>query len=217
MSNENLIRDVTEELGWDPRIDSAAIAVAADGAGAVTLRGTVGSFHEKWWAGQAAKHVHGVTRVENELTVELLDDREYRDADLRGDVLRALTLDALVPSTVDATVENGYVTLTGTADRQYQREEAERVAAHIRGVVHVFDDIELTPPPAGPVDVEHAIASAFKRNAKLDADKVSVTTSNGTVTLKGTVRSWAERDEAVAAAWAAPGVRQVHDRILVAY
>ena len=214
MSNDDLVESVGDELRWDPRIDSASIAVAADD-GVVTLRGTVGTYREKREANKAAERVYAVRRVENELQVRLMTNGARKDADLRGDILRALALDALVPSTVDAKVENGYVTLTGNADWQYQREEAEFVAANIRGVADVWDDIELRPPTPDAGDVEHAIKSAFERNAKLDAKGLSVTTSSGTVKLEGTVSSWSEHDDAVAAAWAAPGVRVVYDRLAV--
>jgi osmotically-inducible protein OsmY len=215
MSNDELVTYVNDELLWDPKVDSAAVAVSADD-GAVTLRGTVGSFREKREAKNAAERVYGVTSVENELQVRLMNDSKRSDADLRGDVLQALMLDTLVPATVDAKIEDGFVTLTGTAEWQYQRDEAEFVAANILGVIDVWDEIALTEmPDAG--DVKHAIKSAFKRNAKLDADDLKVETSNGTVTLKGIVGSWSEHDEAVGAAWAAPGVRRVEDKILVAY
>ena len=146
-----------------------------------------------------------------------MDDMGPVDAYIRGDVLQALMLDTLVPATVDADVYDGMVTLSGTAEWQYQREEAETVAANIRGVVDLVDEIELTGPPADAGEVNHAIKSALKRNAKLDADGLSVESSNGTITIKGTVSSCAEHDDAIDAAWAAPGVRNVHDRILVLY
>jgi osmotically-inducible protein OsmY len=139
------------------------------------------------------------------------------DADLRGAVLQALMLDSLVPSTIDAKADDGVVTLTGTANWQFQRDEAEFLAANILGVVSVDDEIDLVPPAPSAGDVQHSIKKAMERNAKLDADGVSVDSSNGTITLHGTVSSWADHDEAVAAAWAAPGVTDVKDRILVAY
>jgi osmotically-inducible protein OsmY len=216
MSNDDLVGNVSEELYWDPKVDSDAIAVAADD-GRVTLRGTVGSFREKREAKKAAERVYGVGSVENELEVKLMNDDKREDAALRGDVLQALILDGRVPSTVDANVENGIVTLSGSAEWQYQRDEAEFVAGNVLGVVDVWDDIELMVPTAPAGDVQHAIKKAFERNAKLDANDLAVTTSNGTVKLEGTVRSWAEKDDAVSAAWAAPGVRNVDDRIIVAY
>ena len=216
MTNEELTNSVSDELHWDPKIDNDAIAVSAED-GVVTLRGTVGSLRQKREARNAAERVYGVVRVENHLQVRLLDSDARADADLRGDVLQALMLDGLVPSTVDARVEDGFVTLTGHAERHYERAEAESVASNVRGVVDVVNDITLTGsnPTAG--DVRHSIDKAFKRNAKLDADQLTVETKDGTVTLKGTVRSWAEHDEAVEAAWAAPGVRDVKDHMFVAY
>jgi osmotically-inducible protein OsmY len=161
--------------------------------------------------------VFGVISVDNQLQVKLMDDDKRADAELRGDVLQALMLDSIVPKTVDAKVDDGLVTLTGTADWQYQRDEAEFVASNIVGALDVFDQIELNylTPNAG--DVKESIRKAFKRNAALDADDLTLSTDNGSVTVKGTVSSWAEHDEAIDAAWAAPGVTTVHDGLTVAY
>ncbi len=216
MSDNDLQQNVSDELYWDPKIDSEEIAVAADD-GKVVLRGTVGSLRAKLEAKKAAERVYGVISVDNQLDVKLLNDEKRADAELRGDVLQALMLDSLVPSTVDVKVDNGYVTLMGTANWQYQRDEAEYVASNIVGAFDVFDEIELTGPTPSANDVQKDIKSAFKRNAKLDADYLDVSTSNGSVTIKGTVTSWAEHDEAIEAAWAAPGVTSVNDRITVAY
>ncbi len=216
MTNDDLQLDVAAELSWDPKVDSRAIAVSADD-GAVTLRGTVGSFREKREAEKAAARVNGVTDVSNELQVRILDGSKRDDADLRGDVLQALMLDSLVPKTVDAKVRDGFVTLTGTADWQYQREEAEFLTASVPGVLGIRDDITLISTPDGR-DIESDISDAFRRSARLDADELSVdTTSYGTVILAGAVSSWAEHDEAVAAVWSAPGVTEVDDRIVVEY
>jgi osmotically-inducible protein OsmY len=114
-------------------------------------------------------------------------------------------------------IDDGVVTLTGTANWQFERDEAEFVAANVLGVVSVDDEIDLVPPAPSASDVQHSIKKAMERNAKLDADSLSVDSSNGTITLHGTVSSWADHDEAVAAAWAAPGITNVKDRILVAY
>ena len=214
MSDEELVGYVMDELAWDPKVDGEAVAVSADD-GKVTLRGTVGSLREKHEARKAAERVSGVGKVHNELEVTpLMSDSGRNDADVRGDILQALTLHTLVPEGIGATVYDGFVTLTGRAQWQYQREEAEAVAANVVGVVGVTDEIELDPTaPEG--DVKHAIKKAFERNAKLDADELSVESSNGTITLEGTVSSWSEHDEAVNAAWAAPGVHKVDDRIAV--
>jgi osmotically-inducible protein OsmY len=216
MSNTKLRIDVEDELLWEPRVDSEAIAVAADG-GTVTLRGTVSTVREKLEATNAAKRVHGVTKVVDDLDVDVLRGNRRPDTDLRADVLQALMLNALVPSSVDAIVDDGVVTLTGTAPYQYERGEAELVASNVSGVVRVDDEIELDGPSPKAEDVRHSIKEAFKRNAKLDAESLSVSSANGTVTLSGVVGSWSEHDAAVDAAWAAPGVRSVEDEIVVDY
>jgi osmotically-inducible protein OsmY len=217
VTDEQLAGDVSDELHWDPKLDNRAIAVSSVD-GRVTLRGTVGSPWEKREARRAARRVRGVLAVDDQLEVRLLDGDRREDADLRGDVLQALMLDSLVPTSVDATVEDGVVTLAGPVDRQYQREEAESVAANVPGVTAVRNHVvlhRLAVLPSAP-EVENDIRKAFQRNAGLDADNVAVRTTAGTVTLSGTVRSWDALESAVAAAWAAPGVRSVDNRLEIA-
>jgi len=216
MSNDELRNDVEDELFWEPRVDNEAIAVASDD-GDVTLRGTVGSFREKREAANAAKRVYGVKSVDNGLSVRLLDADKRDDADLRGAVLQALMLDTIVPSSIDASVQDGMVTLTGMATFNYQRAEAEFVAGNVLGVIGLDDEVELTLDDPSPSDVRHSIKKAFKRDASLDAEALSIDTFDGTVTLSGHVESWVERDAAVNAAWAAPGVVSVDDQIVVDY
>jgi len=217
MSLDNdLAADVSDELFWDPKVDNTAIAVSADD-GKITLRGTVGSLREKREAKKAAQRVFGVTSVDDKLQVKLMNDQKRADAEIRGDVLQALMLDSLVPNTIDAKVDDGFVTLTGTADWQYQRDEAELVSSNIVGALEVIDTIELEYPAPSPGDVQESIKKAFKRNAAVDAEDLYVSTDSGTVTLDGNVSSWAEHDEAIDAAWAAPGVTSVDDRMTVSY
>jgi osmotically-inducible protein OsmY len=177
----------------------------------------VGSFREKREAQSSAERVYGVKSVTNELKVRLLTEHGRDDAELRGSVLQALMLDSVVPTTIDARVDDGWVTLTGTAEWQFQRDEASFVAGNVLGVLGVEDDVDLVSPEPSAGDVEESIKKAFKRNASLDAKDLDVSTDNGSVTLKGTVSSWAEHDEAVEAAWAAPGVNSVNDDLTVAY
>jgi osmotically-inducible protein OsmY len=212
----DLTADVSDELFWDPKLDSSAIAVsAADGT--ITMRGTVGSLREKREAKKAAERVFGVISVDNQLQVRLMNDDKRADSELRGDVLQALMLDSIVPKTVDAKVDDGFVTLTGTANWQYERDEAEFVASNIVGALDVIDEIGLEFPTPNGSDVKESIKQAYKRNAALDADDLRISTDNGTVTVKGTVSSWSEHDEAINAAWAAPGVTSVRDDLTVAY
>jgi osmotically-inducible protein OsmY len=217
MSNDELAKQVADELHWDPKVDSAAIAVSAD-KGVVRLRGTVGSFREKRDARDDAQRVWGTLSVnDDELQVRLLNHDRRADADLRGAVLQAMALDGVIPETVDAKADDGIVTLSGTTNWHFQRDEAESVAGKVPGVISVDNEIELVPPGPTKHDLEHSIKKAMERNAKLDAESVSVETSNGIVTLHGTVSSWADHDEAVSAAWSAPGVTRVKDHIHVAY
>jgi osmotically-inducible protein OsmY len=140
MSYDTDVRaNVSDELLWDPKIDSSAIALSADD-GTVTLRGTVGSLREKREAQRAAQRVVGVVSVDNQLQVRLMNDQRRADAELRGDVLQALMLDSLVPSTVDAKVDDGFVTLTGTAA---QHDEAIEAAWAAPGVRSVYDDMTV--------------------------------------------------------------------------
>jgi osmotically-inducible protein OsmY len=216
VSNDELRFDVEEELFWDPRVDNAAIAVSTDD-GDVTLRGTVGSFREKREAAKAAQE--GVRRQRGRQRAQRATPRRRGrdDADVRGAVLQALMLDAAVPSSIDASVKDGIVTLTGMAPFDYQRAEAEFVAGNVLGVIGVDDQVELTIGDPTPADVMHSIKKAFKRDASLDAEALSIDTFDGTVTLSGHVDSWVEHDAAVNAAWAAPGVRAVEDEIVVDY
>ena len=195
-------------------MDSDAIEVSA-ASGLVTLRGIVTSLRSKRAGSRAAARVRGVTRVANELRVQVPDKDRRDDEDLAGDVLEALMLDVSVPTTVDAQVRDGFVALTGTAQWHYQREAAEVRTANVPGVAGIDNAISLNQTPHAREEQE-AIRAAFRRDSALAADRVSVETPfDGLVILSGTVSSWAAHDHAVAAAWSAPGVTQVDDRISV--
>jgi osmotically-inducible protein OsmY len=211
---DDLRRHVAAELSWDPQVGSDAIEVSA-ASGMVTLQGTVTSIRLKRAGGRAAARVRGVTRVANELRVQIPDKDRRDDEDLRGDVLEALMLDVSVPMTVDAQARDGFVTLTGTAQWHYQREAAELRTANVPGVAGIDNAISLTQTPDAR-EARDAICAAFRRDAALEADGLSVeTSSDGLVILSGTVSCWAAHDHAVACAWSAPGVTQVDDRIHV--
>jgi osmotically-inducible protein OsmY len=216
MTDDDLRRDVAAELYWDPQVGSPAIEVSAAG-GLVTLRGTVASLRQKRAGGIAAARVRGVTGVANELGVRIPDRDRRDDEDLCGDVLEALMLEASVPMTVNAQAGDGFVTLTGTVEWHYQREAAESRTAAVPGVAGIGNAIALAEAP-GARTAADAISCAFRRDAMLDADRLSVETfSGGLVILSGTVASWGAHDHAVAAAWSAAGVTDVDDRIGVEY
>jgi osmotically-inducible protein OsmY len=216
MSDEQLRIDIEDELLWEPRIDDAGIEVAVEN-GTVTLRGQVPSFRELREATRAAKRVYGVEQVHNDLSVELLPGDRRDDRRLRKAISQALELDALVPPSVDATVRGGVVTLDGTASYQFQREQAELTAGNVTGVTWIDNAIQLVATSASSQDVKDWIGRALRRDALLGAAAFSVETAGRTVILSGTVGSWPEHDAALEAAWAAPGVAMVEDRIVVAY
>ena len=217
MSDEQLGRDVSDELQWDPKVDNRDIAVSVC-AGVVTLAGTVGSMWESREANRAAQRIRGVLSVDNQIQVRPPTDDRLEDADLRGDVLQALMLDARIPTSVDASVKDGRVTLTGPVDWRYQREAAEFVAANVPRVASVQNRIRLssrTEPDAAEVQIN--IRRAIRRDARLDGEAIVVTASGSTITLAGTVHTWDGHEAALDAAWAAPGVQAVDDRLSVTY
>ena len=210
MSNDDLVGFVSGELFWDPKVDGSTIAVSADD-GRVTLRGTVSSLAEKREAAKAAERVFGVVSVDNKLEVSLFDDDGERTRMPRSGKTcsRRSCSTASCPSTVDAEVFDGIVTLSGTVEWRYQRDEAERVASTIVGVSEIVDSIVIVSSGPRAGEVADAIKAAFVRNAKLDADDLSVSSSDGRVTVEGVVSSWTEHNDALDAAWAAPGVTDV--------
>jgi osmotically-inducible protein OsmY len=216
MTDEELKLRVTEELTWDPRVEAEAITVTVY-AGVVTLAGAVSSTRQKQEAKRAAERVRGVVLVDDELDVRVPPAHHRDDAELRRDVLAALALDGQVPATIDALVDDGFVTLVGSARWQHERAEARLVAASVRGVSGVEDAIE--PADSGPaaLGLRESIQEALRRLARLEADNISVEIVDGTATLTGDVRSVWERDSVIAAVWAAPGVRMVNDRLDIFY
>ncbi|TDW86509.1 MULTISPECIES: BON domain-containing protein [Kribbella] len=214
MTDGQLQRDVNDAIFYDPKVDSVAIVSAVEG-GVVTLRGTVGSLREKLEAQNDVQHVAGVTGVHNDLVVTPLEAASRDDADLRGAVLQALVLNAGVPSTIDAKVADSWVTLTGTASWQHQRDEAVSVVSKMESVKGVTNDVELViTEPIAP-DVKQSIVDALQRNARVDAKGITVEIDGTTVVLGGTATSLAERLEAASAAWASPGVTEVINNIAI--
>jgi osmotically-inducible protein OsmY len=214
MTDRELQQHVQNALDWEPSIESTEIGVSVDN-GIVTLRGDVHSYTEKSAAERVALHVYGTKAVANDINVRLTSRYERTDTEIAQAAVSALKWNTMVPADkVHPTVGNGWITLTGTVDWQYQRNAAEQAVRNLTGVKGVSNSIMLAPH-VQPADVQAKIEAAFKRSAEIDARRVNVVATDGKIILSGNVRSWAERQEAERAAWAAPGVTQVEDRIAV--
>jgi osmotically-inducible protein OsmY len=207
---------VMEELTWEPSVDAAEIGVSAE-SGIVTLSGMVKNLPQKWAAEKAAQRVYGVKAVTDEIVVKLPGDGELSDTEIARAVVNALDWNASVPrGHVKVVVSHGWVNLEGTVRFHYERVAAEYAVRGLIGVKGVTDLISVKPPQTSPKDIKHKIEQAFERAADLDAEMISVEAKDGKVILRGTVDSWAERERAELAAWAAPGVSRVENEILVA-
>jgi osmotically-inducible protein OsmY len=202
---------VVHALDWDPGIDDSAVGVAVSNS-VVTLTGYIDSCAGKLEAERAAKRVRGVRAVANDLVVRLTV--EQTDSDLARDVARALDLHAEVPTTVQAGVHNGHVTLTGAVNWNGQKRSAENAVRRIRGVRGVFNHIIVAPDRLNR-DLRHRIVEALHRNADLDARHIAVDIRGDVAVLTGSVASWFQGEAAARAVAGAPGIRAVDNRIAV--
>jgi osmotically-inducible protein OsmY len=212
--DSDIKRDVEDELRWDPDIDATDIAVAVHN-GVVALSGFVRSYAQKTQAERDAKRVAGVVGVANDIEVRLpvLDQRP--DPDIARDAVSALKSELPFSSeNIKVIVKDGYITLEGAVEWNYARERAENAVKRIRGAKGVRNAIEVKPK-VQPYEIRRKIEDALRRSAEIDASRITVEASGSEVILRGTVRSWAERQEAERGAWAAPGVTKVDNRIVI--
>ena len=216
MTNDlQLQQRVIDELEFEPSVKAAHIGDSVRD-GIVTLSGHVDSFIEKFAAERTARRVKDVKAVAQELEVRLPSERKTADDEIAARAIKILSWDAVVPhDRVGVKVEHGIVTLTGQVDWQFQRAEAEYDMRKLGGVKAVINDIVVAPKVQSE-DVRAKIHAALERNAEIEAKNVTVTVSGGKVTLAGKVNAWTEREAIERAAWSAPGVTQVEDRIELA-
>ncbi len=213
-TDEQIQQDVLEELKWDTRVQPNEIGVAVKD-GIVTLTGWVDSYLKKIAAEEAAHRVRGVKAVANDIEVRLPTSSERTDADLAKAALNALEWEAAIPADkLDVTVSKGWVTLKGEVEYGFQKRLAERVVERLSGVKGVTNLITVKPR-LSPEDLKQNIEKALVRNAETDAQRITVEVEGSKVILRGTVRSYAEKKAAEDAAWAAPGVSEVENRIVI--
>ena len=213
--DSDIEHDVESELKWDPDIDASDIGVAVKN-GVVTLTGFVRSYSQKYQVEKATKRVKGVLGVANDIEVRLPSLNERTDPEIARAAVEAIK-DELPSShqNIKVVVKNGWLTLEGSIEREYQRDRVEAIVRKLKGVKGVSNMLALKPRVA-PSEIKTKIEEAFRRSAEIDADRISVTASGGEVVLSGTVRSWAERHEAERTAWRASGVTKVENRITIA-
>ena len=215
-TDSQLQQDVSAELKWEPSVHAARIGVEVKD-GVVTLAGQVDSYAEKWSAERAAQRVAGVKAMSTELTVQLTSLSQRTDSDIAEAAENVLEWTSSLPAgAVKVMVEGGWVTLSGDVDWQYQRQAATDSVRHLMGVTGVSDQISIKPSVTATA-VKSDIEAALKRTSIADAKKISVAVHGSDVTLSGTVHSWDERDTATNSAWGTPGVRNVVDKMTLAY
>lgn len=210
-SDSEIERDVRDELKWDPNLDADDIAVSVKN-GAVTLAGFTKSYTDKWEAEAAAKRVAGVLAVANDIAVRLPAIDQRPDPDIARDAVAALKTQLPISyDRIKVVIKSGWITLEGAVAWQYQESTAEYAVRKLEGV----NGVTNLKPTVEPSELKRRIQDAFKRNAEVDANRMTVEANGSEVVLKGSVRSWIEREEAERVAWSAPGVTMVGDQIVV--
>ena len=212
--DKSLRTHVLDELDWAPNVDAENIGVAVSD-GVVTLSGRVPTYAQKRAAERAVLRVAGVKGIANDLKVHLLEKFERSDTDITKAVLRALEWHTQLPADkIKVKVDDGWVTLEGSVNWNYQRVRAEKAVGYLAGVRGVSNQITVTSRPM-PSDLRERIRKALERQAGRETDRLSITVEEGTVTLKGSVDSWADREDVERAVWDASGVTKVNNKLKV--
>ena len=215
-TDAQLKQDIIAELTWEPSVNASQIGVEVKN-GTVTLAGHVDSYTEKWQAERAAQRVSGVKGLAVEIDVTLPGLSKRTDGDIARSAQNSLEWTSWLPKdSIKVKAENGWITLSGEVEWDYQRQSAKDAVRSLLGVVGVSDEISIKPK-ASMTAVKSEIEAALKRRAQTDAQQISVDVRGVDVTLSGSVHSWSERELAASSAWSTPGVRKVVDNITIAY
>lgn len=214
MSDLQLRQDVLDELLYEPSVSAAHVGVVTD-KGVVTLSGHVASYAEKLAAVSAARRVKGVRAIADEIEVRFPADKKTADDEIAKRAIDILAWDVMVPNiSIQAVVRDGWVTLNGNVDWQYQKMNAEDGVRRLSGVRGVINSI-VVEPRLKSEDVKRKIEDALKRHAEIEAKNIRITVHDNKVVLDGKVDTWAERYAVENAAWSAPGVTAVDDRLTI--
>jgi osmotically-inducible protein OsmY len=215
-TDTQLQKDVMAELKWDSSIDATKIGVEVDN-GVVTLSGHVENYAQKWGAERAAQKVCGVKALAVGIEVVLQGSNNRSDADIARTAENVLEWTTYWPKDhVKVIAENGWVSLSGELDYEYQRQLATASVRHLMGVTGVSNQITVKPSLSS-LSIKSEIKAALKRRALIDAEEIIVTVNGGNVNLSGVVQSCSERDMVSDSVWNTPGVTHVTDNISVAY
>lgn len=216
MSDADLRREVEIELSTNSAVNGREVGVSARD-GVVTLTGYVETYLQSWEAEKATKRLHGVKGVANDIRVKPSGLPGRTDTDIAEAALRALDWNSAVPNDkIKVVVRDGFLTLEGEVDAYYQKASAETSVRSLTGVMGVNNSITIKPPQVDVSTIKRKIEDTFRRNALLDANRIQVTATGHDVTLRGTVHSYAEREEASSATWATPGVTHVFNELTIA-
>ena len=214
-TDNQLKQDIEAELRWDPKVNAAQIGVTVD-KGAVSLLGAVDTYPQKWAAEDATKRVSGVRTVAQDLTVKLVGEHKRSDSEIASATQSALTWNVAVPKAVTANVKDGIVTLQGEVGWNFEREAAEHAIRYLTGVVAVYNNVSIKPQVSA-TQVKEKVEAALHRQATSDANSIHIETAGGKVTMTGHASSFHTIQDAAIAAWAAPGVTEVVDRMTMSF